>query len=362
MAGRIEVDDPPWRRFDGPKALLAVYAAVAVVALLYAASTSSVAFGAYNAQWDGSGDMRAVASENGSSVTVGTNVSQYPTADANDTVAFVLSPGEPYTPSEVERVERFVRAGGTLVVAEDYRPHANDLLSGIGASARIDGRPLYDTRNHDRTAAFPEVTPTDSSPVTEGVETVVFNHGTVVEPGGASPILTSSSYAYLDEDGDGELDDGESLASRPVATTEPVGSGRVVVVGDPSVFVNAMLDRGDNRQFARNLLGPTVLLDYSHAGGVPPLAAAVLALRRSGWLLALCGAILVATFVGIDCRVDDRLREYVRDRRSAGDPGELSASGVEAFLRSRHPDWDGARIARVTEAVMSQRRKRQFDD
>lgn len=357
-----DTDDPPWRRLDRPNLLLAVYVAVAVVALLYAASTSSVAFGAYNAQWDGSGDMRSVASEAGSSVTVGTNVSQYPTADANATVAFVLSPREPYTQTEVDRIERFVRAGGTLVVAEDYRPHANDLLSGIGASARVDGRPLYDTRNYDRTAAFPEVTPTDSSPATEGVETVVFNHGTVVEPGDATPLLTTSSYAYLDDDGDGELDDDESLASRPVATTEPVGSGRVVVVSDPSVFVNAMLERGDNRQFARNLLGPTVLLDYSHAGGVPPLATVVLALRRSGWLLALCGAVLIATLVSIDRRADERLREYVRERRSPPDPGRLSAGGVETLLRSRHPDWDDARIGRVTEAVMSQRRKRQRDD
>jgi len=362
MTGATAVDDPPWKRIDGPKALLALYAVVAVVALLYAASTSSMAFGAYNAQWDGTGDMRTVASENGSSVTVGTNVSQYPTADANGTVAFVLSPGEDYTQPEVDRIERFVRAGGTLVVAEDYRPHSNDLLSGVGASARVDGRPLYDTRNYDRTAAFPEVTPTGTASLPESVETVVFNHGTVVEPGDATPLLSTSSYAYLDEDGDGELDDGESLASRPVATTESVGAGHVVVVGDPSVFVNAMLDRGDNRQFARALLGPRVFLDYSHAGGVPPLAAAVLALRRSGWLLALCGALLAGILVGLDRRVDERLREYARERRSAGDPGELSASGVETLLRSRHPDWKDARIARVTEAVMSQRRKRQSND
>lgn len=347
-----------------PRLLLAAYTVIILIALVYAASTSSAAFGAYNSQWDGTGDLQTIAADTGTNVTVGTNVSQYPTTGANDTVALVLSPNSGYSTGESDRIEQFVRRGGTLVVAEDYRPHGNPLLAAVGASARFDGRPLYDNRNYYRKSAFPEATPAGTHPSTTGVGTVVFNYGTTVEAGNATTLATTSSYAYLDDNGNAELDGDERLASRPVATSEPVGEGRVIAVSDPSVFVNAMLDRGDNRQFVRNLVGghDRALLDYSHAGGVPPLAAAVLAVQRSSSLLLFCGGILVGLLLALDRRVDVQFRDRIREYRERETPTQVSESGVEQYLRTRHPDWDTSQIKRITEAVIKQRNERQRND
>jgi hypothetical protein len=57
----------------------------------------------------------------------------------------------------------------------------------------------------------------------------------------------------------------------------------VVAVSDPSLFLNAMLDRPGNTAFVEWLFADadTVLLDYSHAGGRPPLIALLTALRAS---------------------------------------------------------------------------------
>ncbi|WP_336339222.1 DUF4350 domain-containing protein [Haloarcula brevis] len=345
-----------------PQLLLAAYTALTVIALVYAASTSSAAFGAYNAQWDGAGELRTVAADTGASVTLGTNVSQYPTADADGTVAVVLSPTEPYTSGERARLAAFVRNGGTLVVAEDYRPHGNALLAAVGADARFDGRPVYDNRNYYRNASFPEATPAGDYPETAGVDTVVLNYGTTVRAGDATPLVTTSEYAYLDTDGDAELDNDERLASRPVATSESVGDGRVVAVGDPSVFVNAMLERGDNRRFVRNLLDghDSALLDYSHADSLPPAAAAVLAVQRSDALLLLCGVVLVGTLLAVDRRLDERLRDYW-GRDPAPEPS-LSRDSIEQYISARHPDWEREQIQRVTEAVIKQRTERQRND
>ncbi|EMA30208.1 DUF4350 domain-containing protein [Haloarcula japonica] len=347
-----------------PQLLLATYTALTVLALVYAASTSSAAFGVYNSQWDGSGDLRNVVADAGANVTVGTNVSQYPTSDADGTVAVVLSPEQSYSPSERARIAEFVRSGGTLVVAEDYRPRGNDLLAAVGADARFDGRPVYDNRNYYRNSSLPEATPAGDYPETTGVDTIVLNYGTTVRAGNATPLVNTSEYAYLDTNGNANLDGAEQLASRPVVTSELVGDGRVIAVSDPSLFVNAMLERGDNRRFVRNIVADhdTALLDYSHASSIPPVAAAVLAVQRSDALLLFCGVVLVGTLLAYDRRLDESLRDRLREYSGHEVDSHLSRDGVEKYLRARHPDWEAAQVERVTEAIIKQRPERQRND
>ncbi|EMA02065.1 protein of unknown function [Haloarcula vallismortis] len=357
--------DDSWRpSLTLPQLLLATYTAVTIIAVVYAASTSSAAFGAYNSQWDGAGELRAVAADTGANVTVGTNVSQYTASDPDDTVAVILSPAEPYSSSERTRIREFVRSGGTLVVAEDYRPRGNDLLAAVGADARFDGRPVYDNRNYYRNASLPEATPVGDDPETAGVDTIVLNYGTTVRAGNATTLVTTSEYAYLDTDGNGELDGAEQLASRPVVTRESVGDGRVIAVSDPSIFVNAMLERGDNRRFVRNLIAnhDTALLDYSHAGGVPPVAAAVLALQRSDVLLLFCGVVLVGALFAYDRRLHESLRTRLREERGHKPNPGLSREGVKKYVSARHPDWEETQVQRVTEAIIKQRSERQRND
>jgi len=347
-----------------PQLLLAAYTALTVIALIYAASTSSAAFGAYNSQWDGAGELRTVGTEAGANVTITTNVSQYPTTNVDGTVAIVLSPSEPYSSSERTRIAEFVQNGGTLVVAEDYRPHGNTLLASVGADARFDGRPVYDNRNYYRNSSFPEATPTGNHSETAGVDTVVLNYGTTVRGGPATTLVNTSEYAYLDTNGNAELDGGEQLGSRPVVTSESVGDGRVIAVSDPSVFVNAMLERGDNRRFVRNLVADhdAALLDYSHVSSVPPVAAAILAVQRSDALLLFCGVVLVGALLVFDRRLDEGLRDRLREYRGRDADPHLSPDSVEQYLRARHPDWEPAQIKRVTEAVIKQRAERQRND
>ncbi|GCF12117.1 hypothetical protein Harman_00520 [Haloarcula mannanilytica] len=364
MASTPLSDDSRLPSLSRPQLLLTAYTVLTVIALVYAASTSSAAFGVYNSQWDGAGELRDIAGEAGANVTVGTNVSQYPTTGADGTVAVVLSPAESYSSSEQARVAEFVQNGGTLIVAEDYRPHGNTLLAAVGADARFDGRAVYDNRNYYRNSSFPEATPAGDYPETAGVDTVVLNYGTTVSAGDATTLVNTSKYAYLDTNGNAELDNEEQLASRPVVTSESVGDGRVIAVGDPSIFVNAMLERGDNRRFVRNLLADhdAALLDYSHAGSVPPVAAAILAVQRSDALLLFCGVVLVGTLLVFDRRLDERLRDRLREYNSHDTDPQLSPDGVEQYLRARHPDWETAQIERVTEAVIKQRAERQRND
>lgn len=344
-----------------PQLLLVALVVTVAVTGVVAASTSQSAFGAYNPAWDGATDLRDLANEAGAEPQIALNTTSYAEADPSGTIAVILSPDEPYTPSERTSVTSFVEEGGTLVIAEDYGRHTTSLLQALGLETSVDGAPLRDEQEYYRSPAFPLATNVSDSTETEGVDQLTLNHGTSLETNrsanGTTVFVSSSEFAYLDQNGNGSLDESEALASRPVVVRETVGSGSVYVVSDPSIFINAMLERPGNAQFARNLFGAheRVVLDYSHLFGTPPLMRAVLTLQgESLWQLLLAvlglGAIVVS----------GRLRELLADlweRATDGESNELALSEADpeeivAYLSRRHPDWDEDRIRRVMRGVI----------
>lgn len=350
-----------------PRLALAAFALAVVFGVGVAGASSPASFSLYNGAWDGGSDVRGVASDEGASVTVVGSTAEYDRVPPAETTAFVLSPDREYDADDVEELREFVAAGGTLVVAEDVGPHGNELLAALGVAARVDGAPLRDEEFYGSSPAFPEATEVSEHPLTAGVDQLTLNHGTAVEPNGATVLVRSSELAYLDTDRDGEVDRGEPIGAQPVAVTERVGDGRVVVVGDPSIFVNAMLERGGNRRFARNLVADRehVVADHSHADRVPPLAAARLTLQRSPLLAALVGLLVVAAAGLATARSGwaSALR-----RRLPGSSGEhrvavaVDEETVRRAVQDRHPERDPERVARITSNVMNQRAERRDDE
>lgn len=376
MAGDSALPDSTLTNWSYPRVLAGALALAVAITLLWAGVTSTAAFGAYNPSWDGASELRTLPAETGTGSAVVQDVTAYEnataaattasaTADApaNGTLAIVLSPDEPY--AEPAALRRFVVAGGTLLVAEDFGPHGNDLLSAVGASARVDGRPLRDEHTHGPSPAFPVATNLTDHAYTVGVGALELNHGTAVQPGNASVLTETSPFAYLDADGDGELDDGETLATHPVVTVESVGEGRVVTVGDPSLFLNAMLEERDNRGFARAIVAAHdhVLLDTSHTSDVPAVVAARSALQETAWLQLAIGLGVVAAIIGSRQLV--ALAGRVRGRRDGDDPLDAATVDREAAadaIARRNPGWESDRVARVTDTIMSRQAESRHND
>jgi len=151
-------------------------------------------------------------------------------------------------------------------------------------------------------------------------------------------------------------------------TAERVGNGTVVVVSDPSVFINSMLDQPDNRAFAGRTTAnsSTVLLDYSHTEDPPLLRVALLELRETAWLQALLGTLVVFGIALAAGRpgASDRLR-----RRLSGlvgrdvDPSDtpVDREALVEHLAAEHEDWDRERVRRVVEST-TRRSERSEDD
>ena len=331
---------------EAPQVVLAALAVVTLSALVFGAATSAAAFGAFNPSWDGTTDIREVAGDAGAETVVVDNTTDYE-AYGNGTVAVVLAPNESYTETEIDHVEAFLERGGTLLVA-DRGGTGNELLAALGIEARVDGNLLRDDRNYYRAPALPRATNVEQHPLTEDVDELTLNYGTAVNPGDSTVLVSSSNVSYLDRSGNGVVDGNERLRSHPVATTENVSAGRVVVVGDASAFINAMAERPGNRQFARNVFSEadTVVVDTSHSGGVPPLVAALLAVRGSPPLqFGLVGVGLLVVF-GWQRRAFDRGDEDELRRRPT--PETLADSAAD-----RYPAFDRSRVRRLMEGIKS---------
>lgn len=338
-------------------ALIGLGVAVLVVVLVTGA-TSTSSFGTHNPSWDGTADLRSIAEER-STMTILRNVTAYDEMSGNGTLAIVLSPAEPYG-EDVAAVQRFLDRGGTVLIAEDYRPHSNALLSAVGASARFDGTPLRDERNYERSPRFVQASVATDRSLAGGVETLVLNRGTVLDAGAATVVARTSRDAYLDENRNDALDDAETPAERPVMAVESVGEGRVITIADPSVFINSMLAYGDNRAFATELVErhDRVLLDVSHSPGIPPLMAVVLTVRDSLLLQLVVGTVLVVGVAGRH-RVIDGVRRvrHRRSRRVEGSPTDpVDPDAVVRAVTREHPSWNESRVERVAKEMVADRR------
>jgi len=352
-----------WRPDSVPQVILVGLAVAIGVTVLFGGLTSATAFGTYNSGWDGVSELRAVASNADSETMVVRNTTAYDTVQAESAVSFVLSPDSRYSDAEATRVEWFVRRGGTLVVAEDVGTHSDPLLERIGADARFAAARLRDERNQANSPTMPIARNSTGNGYAAGVDALALNHGTAVKPGNATVLVNSSSYAYLDGNGNDRLDASETLRQYPVVTRERHGEGEVIAVGDPSLFINTMLDRQDNRAFASNLVSThrVSLFDVSHLSTLPPLVAAQFALRDSpGLQIGLGLALVVAvTYAGLV----PRLRERVRSRGRMDDAFEpVDDESVAAWIRAQRPEWDRERARRVSEEITLQKQNRRKND
>lgn len=349
-----------------PRYLLLLYLFIIIGATGYGMSTSGGDFGAYNPEWDGTSSLRTYGTSANTTLTIATNTSQYPMDDASNATVLILSPSTGYTPDERQNITQFVKRGGTVVIADDFGPHTNPLLRAIGATARFNRTELHDTRRYYQSSAFPNVQTSGNHSLTDDVDTVVFNHGTTVKQGNATVLLESSNFSYLDITGNDQLDDSEHLEQRPVGTVEPVGNGSVIAISDPSIFLNAMLEQGDNRELAGNLvrMRSEFVLDYSHTSTLPPLVRLQLAVHRSVVLLIATGGLFVAGLYLAQQLLPEGSHRSRGDSDSDVSRGNLpiSAAAIVTYVENRYPEMSAAKFRRVTKEVINDKNNKYNDE
>jgi len=224
-----------------------------VVAVLSATNARAAAdYALDSGDWNGLGTFATIARAAGCTVERGTTL-DWSTARARDVLVFVY----PRSPIDPGRLKRWLAAGGTAILADDFGA-AGPALEALS----IARRPLADgeaPETWDEHPSLPIARPGLKTALGRAVPGVVANH--------PAALVTALPATYRFTDDAALLVEGH------------VGRGHFVALGDPSVLINQMLELDDNRELVRVLAGELCasgdrrLLVFSHgftARGEPP--------------------------------------------------------------------------------------------
>lgn len=176
-----------------------------------------------------------------------------------DNVAAVYVPGpmRPFTDEEKTALDDYLERGGTVVLSIHVpfpvlsTPARWGLPVGTGVMKTM--RPI-----EEDPGVF-VATGVSDSPLTTGVDDLLVVSGWSVgvdktKLASASLVVTSGPDVYVDQDEDGQLSAADPPPPFGVVGVAPVGSGRVVVLGDDAVFANMTMEYPGNRRLLDNIL------------------------------------------------------------------------------------------------------------
>jgi hypothetical protein len=232
------------RAFHWRNAIIPIVRAVAicVVALwcwaLPASAQDVGDFDPASSDWNGLSDLVVLAGE-GASVVRDLDAATLTSRDA----VILIAPREA---PPAEPLIAAMREGGRVVIADDYGAGGPILRA-----FHIERRAPHDTEDTLRLRGNPQLLvarPAMQHPLTMGVDALVTNHPQIVVH---RPDASAADRAPLPPIF--EIATGEAVVLAGAVGDEP-HQGRLVVLSDPSVLINNMLEMRGNRRFAENLI------------------------------------------------------------------------------------------------------------
>ncbi len=169
----------------------------------------------------------------------------------SEAVLLVVGPSLNLTTTDSLKLREFVEKGAVLIIADDFGS-GNSLLEALGISTRILSGLLMDGVFMFRSPTLPRAIARINGSVFE----LYLNYASVIKPDGSGVCFAySSPFSYLDINFNRVHDDEEPYGPFCVAYVESLGSGRVIVISDSSIFINSMLNLGGNSVVIKNLVG-----------------------------------------------------------------------------------------------------------
>lgn len=336
-------------------------------------------FSTYNTGWNGCSGLTGASVAGQHQVSIASSLSKELNG-TNRGLLVMLNPSKsvPMTDEDVASVRTFVENGGTLLLAND-NGNGNALLDGmgLGGTVRFNGSLLNDQASQWSGDAFPLITTFAPSNLTAGVQTLYFNYATTLDIAGTNGSVTtlasSSAASYLTQGASEQANASivATMGAKPVLASLSYGKGTIVLCSDPSVFVNSMLDKGDNQRLFANIVGgltsdPTapLIFDESHRAVPLPWEALYNSVNTdttTKYILILAVMSVVPLVAGV--------RRITRTRRSTSPEVVPEDSALREIPRSeesvindmlkRHPSWDKQRVQELARIVQSVHRRQQ---
>jgi hypothetical protein len=184
-----------------------------------------------------------------------------------NTTLLIIAPYRHPTAEELAAYSAFLKKGNTIFLADDFGT-GNAILAGIGSRVSILPGNLssLDRRYQD---PYSVIAYCSSEEVQVSLPAdIALNRPAALE--GGTPLMLTSVMSWIDLKGDQRLTLNEEMGTFPVMTTESIGAGRLIVLSDPSIFINSMYtrpDNGNNRYLIQTIVTRTnpVLIDQMNS-------------------------------------------------------------------------------------------------
>jgi len=217
-------------------------------------------FSVDNPYWNGTSDI-----SNDYSITPLVSFDELP--EIPDNSALLLVPYTGLTTSELMLVKSFVTKGGSLILADDYG-YGNRVLEHLGLEVRFSGQPLMDPLFNYKNQNLPSIYNFKTYGNTEESLSLTLNHATCLTNVIDSQVLAlSSSFSYLDSNGNGQHDENEASGPFILISEHFIDAGKVIVIADPSIFINGMEEITENYGIIKQVAGiaaEKVFIDQLH--------------------------------------------------------------------------------------------------
>lgn len=214
------------------------------------------------------------------------------------TTLLVIAPNEEFGSQELYH---YLLNGNTIIIA-DQSENANLFLAGISSTIRVHNEPLRSVdMEYKDTGLFRGYLTEDQTLFGTEENQLFFNL-----PGyltGGKPILQTSFLAWIDSDLNGIPNADELMQEYTLVAQESVGAGNVIVIADPSLFINSMNNRlyTENMAVLSAIMSENLIIDQMHTyttdGGW--MSAILLCMYRWPVLAAVTAGILFLIPAGI---------------------------------------------------------------
>lgn len=173
----------------------------------------------------------------------------------NSTI-LMLGPSQTYSKTEITSIRSYLQEGGRVVLADDFGT-GNTLLEGLELSPRFSGQLLQDNLFKEK-KMMPHILLIENTTETNDVKDLVLNYATTLTNLNKNEGLAYASYFS-------EVANSTKNGPFPIFARVEVGKGTLYLISDSSIFINGMLNRGNNSILLKNLLKGVVAIDEAHS-------------------------------------------------------------------------------------------------
>jgi hypothetical protein len=220
-------------------------------------------FQAENPFWNGTREMSSDFS-----ISPLATLADLPSLPSDSTI--ILVPYLDFNPDELEGLYNFVTQGGTLVLADDYG-YGNRVLEHMELEIRFSGETILDPLFCYKNKWLPRISSFTPSSLTSDTDSLILNHATCLINAESEDVLArSSSFSFLDLNANEVRDEAEPTGPLPVISRHNLSNGQLILISDPSLFINSMDTIEGNYALVQNIAATTtsrLLIDQSH---LPP--------------------------------------------------------------------------------------------